>query len=49
MRRRYRRKPKAPQRPRYRVNEYIRIPRILVIDETGEMLGEMSNIEALEL
>lgn len=35
--------------PRYRVNEYIRVPRIIVIDETGNNLGEMSNFEALSL
>lgn len=34
---------------RVRVNENIRIPRVLVIDESGNNLGEMSNWEALEL
>jgi len=49
MRRRYRKKPTQPQKPRYRTNEYIRIPIVFVIDESGKQLGEMSNTEALEI
>lgn len=48
MRRRYRKRPTQPQKPRYRVNEYIRIPVVFVIDEQGKQLGEMSNTKALE-
>lgn len=50
MRRHYRKKTAySPQKPKYRVNEYIRIPMVFVIDEKGEQLGEMSNIKALEI
>ena len=49
MRRRYRKKPTYSQKPRYRVNEYIRIPRVFLIDENGSQLGEMSNTEALAI
>jgi len=49
MRRRYKRKPNKPQRPKYRVNEYIRVPVVFVIDEKGEQLGEMGNTTALEI
>lgn len=49
MRRRFRPKTQKTQKPRYRVNEYIRIPKVFVIDEKGEKLGEMSNTDAIEL
>jgi translation initiation factor IF-3 len=49
MRRRYKKRPTQPQKPRYRTNEYIRVPVVFVIDEKGEQLGEMSNTEALEI
>jgi translation initiation factor IF-3 len=49
MRRRYRKRPTQPQKPRYRVNEHIRIPVVFLIDEKGNQLGEMSNTEALEI
>jgi translation initiation factor IF-3 len=49
MRRRYGFKPKRRTGPIVRVNEMIRIPRVLVIDETGKNLGEMSNFEAIDL
>lgn len=38
-----------PAAPEYRVNERIRIPRVLVIDENGVALGEMATFEALAL
>jgi len=49
MQRRYRRrKPKKFElKSRLRVNEYIRAPRVNVIDEGGENLGEMTIQEAL--
>lgn len=34
-------------RPRYRVNQYIRIPEVQLIDETGKPCGIVSTIEAL--
>ncbi len=49
MRRRYKKRSFKPQKPRYRVNEYIRIPVVFVIDENGKQLGEMSNTEALKI
>lgn len=50
MRRRYKPKPKRYQpRSKYRINEQIRIPFVLVIDEDGNNLGEMPTQEALEL
>lgn len=49
MRRRYRKRPTQSQKPRYRVNEYIRIPVVFLIDEKGEQLGEMGNVAALEI
>lgn len=36
-------------RPRYRVNQYIRILEVQVIDETGKPLGVLSTYEALKL
>lgn len=38
----------APIKPQL-ANEQIRIPRILVIDETGESLGELDTKQAIEL
>jgi translation initiation factor IF-3 len=50
MRRRFKpRKQLTYEKPRYRVNERIRIPRVSVIDESGQALGEMSNYEALDI
>ncbi|HFC36149.1 MAG TPA: translation initiation factor IF-3 [Candidatus Moranbacteria bacterium] len=49
MRRRYKRKPIKPQKPRYRVNEHIRVPVVFVVDEKGEKLGEMETGKALEI
>jgi len=49
MRRRYKPKPKRQVLPRYRVNDYIRLPVVLVIDDEGNNLGEMSNTEAVDL
>ncbi|MCK9378612.1 MAG: translation initiation factor IF-3 [Candidatus Moranbacteria bacterium] len=37
------------EKPRYRVNERIRIPLVSVIDEAGSHLGEMSSFDALTL
>ncbi len=49
MRRRFKPKKKQLVLPRYRINEQIRIASVLVIDETGKKLGEMSNLSALNL
>jgi len=49
MRRRHVKRKPVQQKPRYRVNEYIRIPTVFVIDENKQQLGEMSNTAALEL
>jgi translation initiation factor IF-3 len=49
MRRRFAFKPKRRTGPFVRVNEMIRIPRVLVIDETGKNLGVMSNFEAIDI
>jgi translation initiation factor IF-3 len=49
MRRRHTKRKPIQQRPRYRINEYIKVPIVFVIGEDKEQLGEMSNIEALEL
>jgi len=38
-----------PERNEPRVNERIRVPVILLIDDAGEKLGEMSTIDALAL
>lgn len=38
-----------PTGPEYRVNERIRIPRVLVIDENGTALGELPTSEALQM
>ena len=38
-----------PERNEPRVNERIRVPRIRLIDESGENLGELSTDEALDL
>ncbi|MSQ02467.1 MAG: translation initiation factor IF-3 [Myxococcales bacterium] len=38
-----------PERNEPRVNERIRVPRVLVIDDAGEKLGEMDTSEALAL
>lgn len=49
MRRRYGFRPKPKKLPpQHRANERIRIPRVLVIDNEGEMLGEMSTADALQ-
>ncbi len=49
MRRRYRPKPKKKTTPRYRVNEYIKTPRVFVVGAEGEKLGEMDIATALDL
>lgn len=49
MRRRHTKRKPIQQKPRYRVNEYIRIPVVFVIDEDKNQLGQMSNTEALAL
>ncbi|MFA4818571.1 MAG: translation initiation factor IF-3 [Patescibacteria group bacterium] len=36
-------------RPRYRVNQYIRLPEVQVIDDTGKILGVMPTSQALLL
>jgi translation initiation factor IF-3 len=41
--------PVPPERNEPRVNDRIRVPRIRLIDEAGENLGEMSTEEALQL
>ena len=38
-----------PERNEPRVNERIRVPRVLVIDDAGEKLGEMDTTEALAM
>lgn len=38
-----------PERNEPRVNERIRVPRVLVIDDAGEKLGEMDTIDALQM
>lgn len=38
-----------PEQDEFRVNERIRIPRVLLIDETGQKLGEMRTEEAMSL
>lgn len=37
------------QRSRYRVNQYIRIPEVQVIDDEGQLLGVMPTVQALAL
>ncbi len=49
MRRRYKKKSFKPQKPRYRVNEYIQTPVVFVVDESGEKLGEMEVSKAIEI
>lgn len=39
----------VPKKPAIRVNDRIRIPQVRVIDEEGNQLGIMSNLEALNL
>lgn len=39
----------VPKKPAIRVNDRIRIPQVRVIDEEGNQLGIMSNLEALSL
>jgi translation initiation factor IF-3 len=36
-------------RPRYRVNQYIRVPQLQLIDELGKPLGVVPTVEALKL
>lgn len=36
-------------RPRYRVNQYIRLPELQVIDDVGKPLGIISTVEAMRL
>jgi len=36
-------------RPRYRVNQYIRVPQLQLIDELGKPLGIVPTVEALKL
>lgn len=48
-RRHNRPKPKAQIIQRFHINEQILSPRVLVINETGEMLGEMDTAEAIAL
>ena len=49
MRRRYGFKPKAKVIPRYRINDYIRANRVVVIDENGQNLGEMTPQEGTQI
>ncbi len=49
MRRRRRYFDKPPERDEPRVNERIRVPRVLVIDETGNKLGEFLTKDALDM
>ncbi len=49
MRRRRRHFDKPPERDELRVNERIRVPRVLVIDEEGNKLGEFLTKDALDL
>jgi len=50
MRRRYGFRPKPKKiTPQYRINEWIFAQKVLVVDETGKSLGEMSPREALEI
>jgi len=49
LRRRRRYFDKPPERDELRVNERIRVPRVLVIDEVGNKLGEFLTKDALEL
>ncbi|MFA6184399.1 MAG: translation initiation factor IF-3 [Parcubacteria group bacterium] len=49
MRRRHTKRKPTQQKPRYRINEYIRTPIVFVIGENKEQLGEMSNTDALAL
>ena len=39
----------VPERDEPRVNERIRVPRVLVIDEDGTKLGEFMTVDALAL
>ncbi len=49
-RRRFRRKkPAAVEKPAYRVNNHITAETVKVVDETGQMLGEMARDKAIEL
>lgn len=49
MRRRFRRPRKEKVvEPKFKANERIRVPRVFVIDEKGENLGEMETAEAIE-
>lgn len=41
--------PNVPDPNEPRVNERIRVPRVLVIDEEGNKLGEMMTLDALDL
>ena len=43
----YRREP--PPRIEHRINERIRVPRIKLIDETGEMMGEVPTEQARQM
>ncbi|MFZ2154412.1 MAG: translation initiation factor IF-3 [Candidatus Moraniibacteriota bacterium] len=49
MRRRHVKRKPTQHLPRYRVNEYIRMPIVFVIDENKVQIGEMSNTDALAL
>ncbi|MFC1645517.1 translation initiation factor IF-3 [Patescibacteria group bacterium] len=50
MRRRYKPRPKRQQlKAKYRTNEQIRVPFVLVIDESGNNLGKLATPEAVEL
>lgn len=49
MRRRHVKRKPIQQKPRYRVNEYIRTPIVFVIGENKEQIGEMSNTDAITL
>lgn len=50
MRRRYGFRPKPKKLPpQHRANERIRVPRVLVIDDTGKTLGELETQEALDM
>lgn len=49
MRRRHVKRKPIQQKPRYRVNEYIKTPIVFVIGENKEQLGEMDVTEAIAL
>ena len=42
-------KREPPPRDEHRINDRIRVPRVKVVSETGEMLGEMPTLQALQI